>query len=238
MAREGKLVVGEVAAHLTKPFLMEAVATVDHFAVYLYLCRGFVAQHKHVDQDELFYVYRGLLSLRTDWGNSTLSQNELAVVPRGLTHISGSLTPSVILFFQAQSEPEQKNGHGRLTVGEHEGPLPRVRVEEHVPRLTRPYLGEHLAQVDEMSLRAVRCQGATVWHRHADHDELLWMHEGTLEVGTEHGALRLEQDELTVIRRGTIHRLSTPARATALSLIHGAVTPEQHMGLHGQTGLD
>ncbi|MFH1085822.1 MAG: cupin domain-containing protein, partial [Chloroflexota bacterium] len=94
-----------------------------------------------------------------------------------------------------------------------------------------------LAQADEMSLRAVACLGTTPWHKHAQHDELLWLREGVLAIELREGSLRLERDELTVIPRDTVHRLSAQDRAVAIALMDSHVPPHAQMGLMGDTGL-
>jgi homogentisate 1,2-dioxygenase len=225
-----KVDVAAAAAQLSRPFLLGQIAQVDHFALYLYLCEGAVARHRHLTQDELFYVHSGILSLDTDWGRISLDQRELAVVPRGLAHLSSSLIHTSVILFQAQGDPERKNGHGRLIMEQSTGPLPKWAVVEEAERLPRPYLPAPLAQVDEMSLRLVWCQGETPWHQHPNHDELLWVEDGRLEVGTEEGLISVHEDELIVIPRDHIHRVTSIQHTIALSLIHGEVSPLTHMG--------
>ncbi len=225
-----KIDVEAIAQSLTVPFRMEHIAPVDHFAVYLYLCEGVVARHRHPMQDELFYVHRGLVSLATDWGHVDLLQRELAVVPRGVSHVSGSVEPSIVMLFQAHSEPDRKNGHGRLTAKDYAGALPKWSVGREATRLTQPNIPKPLVEVDEMSLRVVSIQGATSWHAHPEHEEMLFVMEGRLEVGTELGPLTLCANELMVIPQGRIHRLVSREGAVVVSLIHGEVNPLQHMG--------
>ncbi|MBM3189386.1 MAG: hypothetical protein FJZ90_11770 [Chloroflexi bacterium] len=229
--------IGDKAQGLTEPFVMLPVARVDHFTVFVYLCTGFVGRHRHVTQDELFYVYDGLLSLETDWGRAILSRDELTVIPSGLSHQSGSLIRTIVLRFAAHSDPDRKNGHGRLSLENDLEALPKWSVERQAQIVYRDYLPLPMAEVDEMCLRLVRCQGETPWHRHLDHDEMLWVRQGSLEIGTENGPTTLESDELTVLPRGLIHRLSARERSLAVSFIHGEVSAEAHMGLDGQTGL-
>ncbi len=218
-----------LAKDLVRPFLMTRIAQIDHFALYMYLCEGAVSRHRHLTQDELFYVHSGLLSLDTDWGRALLSARELAVVPRGMEHASGSIVRTVVLLFQAQSDPERKNGHGRLTMDRRRDALPKWSIAQETEQLLRPYLPLVLAQVDEMSLRLVWCQGETSWHAHPHHDELLWVEDGHLDLGTELGPVVLEENELVVIPRNRIHRLVSVRQTTVLSLIHGEVSPEEHM---------
>lgn len=224
-----KVDLNAAARRLNKPFLMEQIAQVDHFALYLYLCEGAVTRHRHLTQDELFYVHSGVLSLDTDWGTVMLSRREFAIIPRGLSHLSGSIVRTVVLLFQAQSDPNRKNGHGRIVVAPRPHSLAKWSVAEAVNLLRQPYLPLPLAQVDEMSLRLVWCQGETSWHAHMEHDELLFVMEGRLEIGSELGPLSVAPDELVVIPRTRVHRLASAQRAIILSLIHGHVTPQVQM---------
>jgi mannose-6-phosphate isomerase-like protein (cupin superfamily) len=223
---------------LDRPFLLHRLAAVDHFAIYLYVCEGFVAQHRHIMQDELFLVVDGVMRIDTDWGDVTLVDDEFIVIPRGLAHRSGSVVHTLVMLFQAQTDPDRKNGHGRLFVDDRVGDLPKG-VLSAAPDGSQPaYRPERLIQVDEMSLRRTYCVGTTPWHRHTRHDELVWVRQGHLEVSTEHGGLRLKANELGVIPRNTIHRLSAQEPALVLGFIHDEVTPAAHMGLMGETGLD
>jgi len=109
--------------------------------------------------------------------------------------------------------------------------LPKWSVAREKEQLQGLYLPRHLAQVDEMSLRLVACEGATTWHKHPHHAEMLFVREGALDVSTEAGQIRLAPDELYVIPRGEIHRLSAGQPTLVVSLIHGEVSPQAHMGL-------
>ena len=230
--------VGDLIRQLEKPFVLNPIARVDHFAVYLYLCQGFVARHRHALQDELFYVCSGLMRVETGWGKETLLPDECVVIPRGLVHMTGSSVATFALNIQATGEPERKNGHGRLMGEAASGTLIKGTYHNLGHELRDPYHAVHLAQADEMSLRAVMCEGITPWHQHAQHDELLWLREGTLEIELRESSLLLDHDELAVIPRNTAHRLAAEERAVAISLIDGRVAPHTHMGLMGDTGLD
>lgn len=225
-----KIDVQAVAASLTQPFHMEHLARVDHFAVYLYLCEGAVARHRHAVQDELFYVQQGSMALDTDWGRLDLEAGELAVVPRGVSHVSGSLVRTIVMLFQAQADPDRKNGHGRLTGDDPLATLPKWSVAAEAEQSLQSFLPMPVAQVDEMSLRVLWCEGATSWHAHEAHEELLLVTEGRLEVGTELGPLTMNAGELLVIPRDRIHRLAARQRTVVVSFIHGEVSPTQHMG--------
>lgn len=209
---------------------MEHVAQVDHFAVYLYLCQGAVARHRHMTQDELFYVHSGLLALDTDWGRITLSRREFASVPQGLAHVSGSVVRTIVMLFQARGDPERKDGHGRMGRAGHGELLPKWSVDREANSLATPYLPVAVARVDEMSLRLVWCLGETNWHVHPNHDEMLFVVDGSVEVATHMESVRASANDLLVVPRRQIHRLTSRQDTILTSLVHGQVGLRDHMG--------
>lgn len=230
-----KIDVNAVAESLTQPFEMIHIARVDHFGIYLYLCEGAVAKHRHHTQDELFYVHTGMMALSTEWGEATLHEREAAVVPRGVSHVSASLGRgrTVVMFFRAQGEPEKSNGHGRISAPSNTSALPKWTIEAEARCLEVPLVPRHLVHVDEMSLRIAWIQDRTPWHLHEAHDELLYVEEGVLTVETGMGKLALGEGELLVVPRGTMHRLGAGLVAVSLSFIHASVGADAHMGLMG-----
>lgn len=231
-----KLHVGTLAEGLEKPFLMMQIATIDDFSAFLYLSSGFVSRHRHLSQDELFYVCQGLLNFDTDWGRLALSDDELTVIPRGLSHLSGAVVRTIVMRFAAATDVDRKNGHGHV-MSESQGVLPK----RSLPRedsILRPNVPLPVAQVDDMSLRLMSAVGDTSWHRHSEHEELVWVREGAVAVGGEAGSTELGHDELVVIPRGMTHRIEAQDRAWVVSLIHADVSPQAHMGLEGETGLE
>ncbi len=42
--------------------------------------------HKHDDQDEVFFVYKGRLTVQLRSGNVELSEGDMFIVPRGVEH--------------------------------------------------------------------------------------------------------------------------------------------------------
>jgi mannose-6-phosphate isomerase-like protein (cupin superfamily) len=219
-----------MADWLQTPFVMESVVEIDHFGMFLYLSRAPCARHAHATQDELFYAFRGAMTLDTDWGETVLQAHELAVVPRGMGHQSGAVTPAVVAFFRAQSDPERRNGHGRLLLTDALPALPKHNVEEAARALSGIYRPAPLAQVDEMSLRVMWGEGASRTAQHFGHDVLWWVRRGEVDVETLLGSVHLSGDELLVIPRGTPYRLHASRRALLLTLIHDEVSPEEQNG--------
>lgn len=64
--------------------------------------------HKHSNEDELFYVYRGRITIQVKGNpNITLHEGEMAVMPRGVEHSPKSLEPSFVLMFEPQALKSQ-----------------------------------------------------------------------------------------------------------------------------------
>lgn len=57
--------------------------------------------HKHTSQDELFYILKGRLIIQLKGKNDiTLSEGQMAVIPKGFEHCPKSIIPSYILLFE------------------------------------------------------------------------------------------------------------------------------------------
>ncbi len=77
------------------------VARVNDQVVRLALCRGEYHWHHHANEDELFYVLRGELTIQLkDDPDLTLREGELAVIPKGVEHCPKSVRDTYILMFE------------------------------------------------------------------------------------------------------------------------------------------
>ena len=57
--------------------------------------------HKHAKQDELFYILKGKLVIQLkDQPNITLSEGQIAMIPKGVEHCPKSIEPSYVLLFE------------------------------------------------------------------------------------------------------------------------------------------
>ena len=151
------------------------------------------------------------------------------MVPRGLNHASGSWCARRSSFSSCE-DPERKNGHGWLSAADRPDGLPTWSVLEQAAAAQAPYRAPPLATVDEMSLRVLRAEGATPWHRHDLHDEMVYVVEGQLAIGSEMGPLLVRAGELLVLPRRRIHRLVATTPSVVVTLVHGEVSPEEQMG--------
>ena len=89
---------------LTKPWSPIEVSRVNDQVARLALFDGEYRWHKHANEDELFYVYRGSIVIRVKGHpNIALHEGEIAVVPKGVEHSPKSPEPSIVLMFEPQT---------------------------------------------------------------------------------------------------------------------------------------
>jgi len=212
-----KVDLAAVAKKLTEPYMLVELAQVEEFAARLFICQGGIAWHKHIDEDELFFVYKGEISLESEWGGQTLRSGELAVVPKGVTHRSTSSIRSVVLLFERRLFSDRQDGKRRLFVLQGQGTLDKVSVKEAVGGLA-PFSPLDLASVDGFVAQAVVCQGRSNWKRNPQ-TLLLYLQEGKVELETEEGRTKINREEIAKMPKGLSHRLLAEERVVALLLL-------------------
>lgn len=160
-----------------------------------------------------------------------MREGEIALVPKGVEHTSSSLHDSVVFIAQAQAEPERKNGHG----GTHPNVQHIIKADprEVTRGLTQTFFSVELFHVDEMVVRAAWCQGVVGRHRHDNHDELLLVLGGQLEVAADIGALALGANEMIIVPHGRAHQLRTLEQTLLLSMVHSDISPSEQKGYTG-----
>jgi mannose-6-phosphate isomerase-like protein (cupin superfamily) len=57
--------------------------------------------HKHINQDELFYILKGKLVIQLKGQpDIVISEGEMVVIPKGFEHCPKSMEPSYVLLFE------------------------------------------------------------------------------------------------------------------------------------------
>jgi mannose-6-phosphate isomerase-like protein (cupin superfamily) len=212
----------EEASRLTEPFSLIEMVHVDYLAVDVFICYGAVVWHKHMDQDELFLVQSGAISLETEWGNLKLGPGELAVVPKGVGHRSSSSVWSVVLLFQPRALADRRNGDRRIFALKDERQIEKVSLSAEAARLLDYLEPSDLACLDDFVVRLSLCLGESHWHQHEGRDEFLFVQEGVLELGTEGEKVSVRDGEMTVVPKGVVHRL-VPGDGTVAMLLERQV---------------
>lgn len=84
-----------------KPFSPIEVARVNDQVVRMALTEGEFHWHKHSNEDELFYVIKGEVTIQLkNQPNITLHEGEMTTIPKGIEHCPKSSEPSYILLFE------------------------------------------------------------------------------------------------------------------------------------------
>jgi mannose-6-phosphate isomerase-like protein (cupin superfamily) len=206
------------AGQLTKPFTMIDLAQIDDMVLSVYLCQGTMPHHRHLDQDELFLVHTGTISLDSEWGGAILRPGELAVAPKGVGHRSSSLLKSAVLLLQPRLMVNRRNGHRRLFALKSDNRLEKVSVPAVGRQIASPYVPVILAHVDTYALTLMRCRGESPWLGTEERGSLVLCFDGSLALDTETEAVPLMIGELVVVPRGVAYQLSSGDGALVMGL--------------------
>ena len=120
--------IGSKARQLFEPYTGAEIAMVDDFGLSVFLCQGTIAWHRHIDEDEMFLVYTGAMTIDSEMSPVFLRAGELTVIPKGVRHRSSSLTRTEVIIFQQRILADRQNGHRRLYAVDEEGALSKVNV--------------------------------------------------------------------------------------------------------------
>ena len=200
-----KVNVSEALANVEQPFTLVEVARVSGLVMHAYICQGTVQWHRHIDHDELFLVRQGWIVLESEWGNVTLKPDEMAIVPKGVGHRSGSQLQAVVLLVQPVAMADRKNGHRRLFALPRENQLEKFKLVEVAARadLFRP---EPLADMEELAAQVVVGNGPSPQYVNPHSDSLWLVLQGEAQMEAEGESADLEEGDLVVIGRGVPHR--------------------------------
>lgn len=210
-----KLNVSRIAEQLDKPFSMVNAARVGDITVSVYICQGMLEWHRHLDNDELFWVHKGTILLESEGGEVRLRPGELACVPKGVGHRSSSELRASVLLLRCGFVPERKNGRRRLYAIAGEAKLKRVNLESTVQALSSPFRFQTVARIEDSALQVAWGEGTWRVEIPAPHDLLLFVLKGTATVRTSESMLHLHPGDFTAVPQDTVYQLST-TRDTAL----------------------
>jgi homogentisate 1,2-dioxygenase len=207
------------AAQLTEPFTMIDLAQVDDLSLSVFLCQGTgMPFHRHLDQDELFMVHSGTISVDSDWGNVVLRHGELSVVSKGLSHRSSSLIRSLVLLFQPRLLVNRRNGDRHLFSLKNAGHLEKVSIPAMGRQIVNPHTPVTLANLDTFALNLLLCTETGDWRRYEGQSSLVLCYAGDVIVDSDLGRESLQGGELLVVPKGTAYRLSSRGRSLVLEL--------------------
>ena len=213
-----KISIPQQAARLSEPFTMIDLAQIDELVLSVYLCQGTMPHHRHLDQDELFLIHSGTISLESDWGTAILRPGDLAVAPKGVGHRSSSLIRSLVLLLQPRLMINRRNGDRRLFALKEEGHLEKVSVPAVGHQIAVPFAPVTLAHLDTVALHLTLCEGLGPWWQMDHQTSLVLCYGGHLTLDVEMRRLSLASGELALVPKGVAYRLSSADRALALGV--------------------
>ena len=92
---------GDIIKKLDQAWSPLEVARVNDQVVRMSLVKGEYHWHKHTNEDELFYVYKGKIAIQLkDQKDIVLQKGEMVVIPKGVEHCPKSIEPSYVLVFE------------------------------------------------------------------------------------------------------------------------------------------
>jgi homogentisate 1,2-dioxygenase len=174
--------------------------------------------HRHLDQDELFLVHNGTISLESEWGDVVLRPGELAVAPKGVGHRSSSIVNSQVLLLQPRLMVNRRNGNRRLFAVQGDGRLEKISVPALGRQIVTSFKPVVVAHLDTFALHLVVCEGTGPWWRGGRQASLALCYEGRVTVDCELGQVALGKGELVVLPKGINYRLSGTRRSLVMGL--------------------
>lgn len=188
-----------------QPFVMVELAAVGELALHGYVCLGAITWHKHTDYDEAFWVVDGAMALESEWGNVMLHAGELAVVPKGIAHRSGSQLRTVVVLFRTRGLPDRKNGHRRIFGVPGANQLTKNNLNEMAARVDPFYL-EPFASVDDYTLQFATGDGVSPTFVNSLSASIWLNWRGRVSIETDDETVELTPGSLTVVPCDVPHR--------------------------------
>lgn len=211
--------IGSKARQLFEPYTGAEIAMVDDFGLSVFLCQGTIAWHRHIDEDEMFLVYTGAMTIDSEMSPVFLRAGELTVIPKGVRHRSSSLTRTEVIIFQQRILADRQNGHRRLYAVDEEGALSKVNVYATALDIPRPFFPHRIVQVGDFDVNLTVCVGTSGERLNVRWATLLLCQQGDITVGTSLGEVQLFVGDTVVIPPGVSFSVSAEKRALLLELL-------------------
>ena len=208
----------EEAAKVKRPFELHEVAQLDELGVYVLVSHGRFGWHRHVDEDELFLVLSGLVTMDSEWGSLTLHAGELAVVPKGVGHRSSSMWRSTVLLLRPKLLAGSQNGQRRLFGLPGEEALLKFTLNRVAAQVEADLVSRRLVSVGAYDVVLRRGMGYSEWEQ-PGRDALALAHFGRILVETAGGArVSVGAGAMGVIPAGVAYRLAAAGDCVMLQV--------------------
>ncbi len=96
-----KIILEQKIKEIKKPWSPLQIARINNYVIRIALFDGEYHWHKHEDEDELFYVYKGKIIIQIEnQQDLTLNEGEMVLIPKRVMHCPKSIEPSYVLLFE------------------------------------------------------------------------------------------------------------------------------------------
>ena len=214
--------IGTAARQLTQPYTGVEVAAVDEFGLSVFLCQGIIANHRHMDEDELFLIYSGAITIDSEMGPVFLRAGEMTVVPKGIRHRNASPLRSEVIIFQQRMLANQRNGDRRLYAVDEAGALSKLNLYATALKMRRPFVAQPLVHVDDFDVNLLVCEGTTRRRGDQKWASLLLVQQGDIDIHTDLGDTQLHLGDTLVIPRGVDYAISAESRSLLVEFVRKA----------------
>jgi len=106
----------EKFAALDRPWSPRAVGEVSGHQVRVAKLEGEFTWHHHDDEDEMFLVYRGELTMRLRDKVLTVREGEFVIIPRGVEHKPEAKSETLVVLFEPAGTRNTGNVTNELTI--------------------------------------------------------------------------------------------------------------------------
>jgi mannose-6-phosphate isomerase-like protein (cupin superfamily) len=86
------------------------------------------------------------------------------------------------------------------------GAVNKINLAEKFALFDERWSPKVVGEVDAMAVKLAKLEGAFVWHRHDDADELFLVVKGRLVIELRQGEVTLEEGELFIVPKGVEHK--------------------------------
>ncbi len=115
-----KINLAEKFAAFDEAWTPKVIGAVNDFDVKLVKIHGAFVWHKHDEEDELFFVVKGRLTIKLRDGDVGLDAGEMFIVPRGVEHMPVAEGEAQVLLFERRGTINTGNVRDEHTVLEPE----------------------------------------------------------------------------------------------------------------------
>lgn len=81
-----------------------------------------------------------------------------------------------------------------------------ANLAEKFAKISEPWQPGAVARINDHEMRIAKVEGAFVWHKHDDTDELFLVHKGRMRIELRDRVVDMGPGDVFVVPRGTEHR--------------------------------